>query len=131
MKLIQMIAVSTLVCPLVCLAQTVSSQSYTVPFYNATVQHGDKLIADYSFDPLHQTLVCKSSSMVHSAIHWKYKESEYGAILPAGGHLSFKAHKYPEGHFADPKGIINISNTYPDDPNKPQLIVSCEYHTWG
>lgn len=130
MKLMKFIALATLVCPLVCLAQTQVTQSYNVPFYNANLQYGNKIIANYDFDPNHQTLVCTSTSMASAAVYWKYKDAEYGAILPAGGHLSLKDNKYPEGFFADPKGKITISNSSPD-PDKPKLIVSCEYHTWG
>jgi hypothetical protein len=128
MKLMKFIAMSALVCPFVCFAQDLISKSYNVPFYNANVQNGNAIVADYNFDPQHQTLVCASSSMASATVSWKYKDAKYSAILPAGGHLSLKDNQYPEGFFADPNGKIIINNSSPD---KAKLIVSCEYRTWG
>jgi len=102
--------------------------NYQVPFYNVDIQPNNKIQASYNFDPNHQTLVCTTSGLDFLSIEWPYKGKHNQTLLPVGGHKSFKGNLYPEGYFADSKGLISIAN---EKPGSSKATVSCEYHTWG
>lgn len=102
--------------------------NYQVPFYNVDIQPNNKIQASYNFDPNHQILVCTTSSLDFLSIGWQYKGKQNETILPVGGHLSLKGNTYPEGYFADSKGLVTIAN---EKPVSLKATVSCEYHTWA
>lgn len=125
MKMLKRLTALALICPALCFAQN-PTMLLKIPFYNVNVSQSTKVVADYQFNPLHQMLVCTSTSLAAPQVYWTYKNAEYAAIIPAGGHISLKDHDYPEGYFADPNGRIKIINS-----DKADLLLSCEYHTWG
>ncbi len=102
--------------------------NYQVPFYIVDIQPHHKIQASYNFDPNHQILVCTTSGLDFLSVEWPYKGKQYETILPVGGHKSFKGNMYPEGYFADSKGLISIAN---EKPVGLKAMVSCEYHTWS
>jgi len=105
--------------------------NYQVPFYNVDIQPNNKIQASYNFDPNHQTLVCTTTSLVFLSIEWPYKGTQNKTMLPIGGHKSFKVNTYPEGYFANSKGLISIAYEKPVSLKSPKATVSCEYHTWA
>jgi len=102
--------------------------NYQVPFYNVDIPSNNKIQASYNFDPNHQTLVCTAGGLDYLFIEWPYKGKHGSTALPIGGHKSFKDNWYPEGYFADSKGMITIAN---DKTVSSKATVSCEYHTWN
>lgn len=102
--------------------------NYQVPFYNVDIQSNSKIQASYNFNPNSQILVCTVNGLDSLSIAWPYKGKQGVTSLPVGGHKSFKDNWYPEGYFADSKGMITIAN---DKTVSSKATVSCEYHTWG
>lgn len=102
--------------------------NYQVPFYNVSIQPNTQLQASYNFDPNHQTVVCTNNTLYFLSLAWQYKGKQSEALLPPGGHLALKGQTYPEGYFADVKGLLMITN---GKPVGDITTVSCEYHTWA
>ena len=115
-------------CPLISLAQTEEIQSFQVPFSQVNIQPGRQISATYSYKPKHQTLACTLHSSSLGAIFWKYNSTPQSLTFPENGNVLLKSHPRPEGLFADPQGKIVIKSSR---TNTTDLIVSCEYHTWG
>jgi hypothetical protein len=114
--------------PLICSAQTEEVQSLRVPFSQINIQPGKKMTATYSYKPKHQTLACTLHSSSVGAIFWKYNSTPQAITFPANGRIFLKSHPRPEGLLADPQGKIVIKSSR---TNTSDLVVSCEYYTWG
>jgi len=128
MEFKKFIVISIAACPLICFAQTEEIQSIRVPFYQVNIQPGKKITATYSYKPKHQTLNCTLKNTSSGAIFWKYNSIQQALTFPANGYVVLKSHPRPEGLFADPQGKIVIKSSR---TNTTDLIVSCDYHTWG
>lgn len=106
-------------------AQAKNEIDYTVPFHNAQIRPASKIYVKYAFDSRGQTLVCSSqqSSDAITTVGWQYKGAGRKIDLP----VTLKDDQRFEGYYADPKGVLTITNEFGSGEGDGSIVVSCEY----
>jgi hypothetical protein len=90
----------------------------TVPFETITLNPNDVIQAGYSFG-LHPIVFCFDNSLATIAnIRWPYQGALHNTTLPE----TLTINPQFEGDFADPNGVITITNT-----TNFTLIISCQF----
>lgn len=99
---------------------------YNVPFHDVEVKPASKIYVDYNFSPHTQVLVCKSNPAddAITSVEWTYKDVTRKIGLP----IKLKDDmRVPDGHYADPHGMLAITNEFGSSSNTGSVLVSCEY----
>lgn len=109
----------------VTVAQAKNEIDYTVPFHNAQIKPASKIYVKYSFDSHHQTLVCTSpqSNDAITTVGWHYKGVGRKIDLP----VTLKDDQRFEGNFANPSGVLTITNEFGGSEGDGSIVASCEY----
>ncbi|EKD54283.1 MAG: hypothetical protein ACD_60C00100G0020 [uncultured bacterium] len=98
-----------------------AKDSYIVPF-QIVMDPNSKIIADYSFNPHTQTLVCKTDSGMPAEVNWVYKDFIHKGTLP----ITLVDDARFQGELADPEGRVAILNA-----SSVKIVASCDYQNMG
>lgn len=98
---------------------------YSVPFRHVEVKEASKIYVNYSFDSHKQVLYCQADypSNAINTMKWEYKGATRQVELP----VILKDDKNFSGYWADPSGVLTITNEYGGMYPDTSIYVSCDY----